>query len=90
MNVGGKLINDIDQLKKDVTQLNAGVYTATETVAELGVIANLTAVPGTFATLADIQTYLVTVRAEAEARLDSIEAKLDALIGALKTSNVIL
>lgn len=38
---------------------------------------NLTTVPGSFATLADVQTYLSTVIPEIETRLDSIEAKVN-------------
>ena len=39
--------------------------------------ADLTSVPGSFATLADVQSYLATVIPEIETRLDAIE---DALI----------
>lgn len=52
-------------------------------VAPLGTTTNITAVPGSFADLPAVQTYLVTLRTDIEARLDAIEAKLDALIGAV-------
>ncbi len=57
-------------------------------VAAIGATSNLTAVPGTFADEAAVQTYLVTLRAEIESRLDVIEAKVDAEILALKTATI--
>lgn len=93
MNVTGKDANNLDDvktLKIDVEGLKKGTYTASEAVALLGATSDLTAVPASFATLGDVQTYLATVVPEAESRLDSIEAKLDSLINALKTSEIIL
>lgn len=48
-----------------------------------GVTTDTTAVPGTFADEAAVQTYLVTLRAEVEARMDAIEAKTDLVIAKL-------
>ena len=41
---------------------------------------DLTAVPGTFADLAAVQTYLNTLVPEIETRLDNIEAKLNEIV----------
>jgi predicted RecA/RadA family phage recombinase len=57
-------------------------------VAALGTTTNLTAVPVSFADEAAVQTYLVTLRSETEARLDAIEAKVDAEIAALKAAGL--
>lgn len=64
-------------------------FTQAATVAAIGATSNLTAVPGSFADLAAVQTYLVTLRSEAEARLDAIETKVDALLAALKTAGLV-
>jgi len=55
-----------------------------EEVDEIGTTTALTAVPASFANEAEVQTYLVTLRANVEARLDVLDAKVDELIGALK------
>lgn len=54
----------------------------------LGATANLTAIGATFADLAAARTAVDTLRSDAEARLDAIEAKMDALLGALTTANL--
>lgn len=53
-------------------------------ISELTTISStdLSAVPGSFATLADVQTYLSTVIPEIETRLDNIESKLNEIINA--------
>lgn len=53
-------------------------------IAALGTTANLTAIAGSYADLAAARASVNTLRTDAEARLDAIEAKLDALIAALK------
>jgi hypothetical protein len=55
-----------------------------------------TAVPGSFADEAAVQTYLVTLRAEIEARLDAIDAQtalevteINALLAVLRTAGIV-
>lgn len=55
-----------------------------EDVTVIGTTANLTAVPASFADLPAVQTYLVTLRANVESRLDVVENKIDAILNALK------
>lgn len=50
--------------------------------------ANLTAVPGSFADEAAVQTYLVTLRGDIETRLDAIDTALLAEIAALKAAGL--
>lgn len=66
---------------------NLGAYTAGTTT---------TAVPGTFADEAAVQTYLVTLRAEVEARLDAIDVqtalevtKINDALAKLRTGGII-
>lgn len=81
MNTPGEVIDFVRNLKK--------AKTAATTIVALGVTTNLTAVPGTFVDLPAVQTYLVTLQADTEARLDDIEGKLDTLIADLKASGSI-
>ena len=61
------------------------------TIAALGTTTNITAVPGSFADAAAVQTYLAgaNVIPNIETRLDNLESKVDAVIAALKTAGVI-
>lgn len=61
------------------------------TIAAIGTTSNLTAVPGSFADLAAVQSYLAGagVFARVESRMDAVEAKLDAVIAALIASGVL-
>lgn len=65
---------------------NAGQGAA---VADLAAHTNLTAVPGSFADEAAVQTYLVTLRSEVEAALDALDAKVLALQNSLQGGGVI-
>jgi hypothetical protein len=67
---------------------NVTKQTPAAAIAALGSTSNITAVPGSFADEAAVQTYLVTLRADVEARLDALEAKVDAVIAALKTAKL--
>lgn len=67
---------------------NATKQSPAAVVAALGTTTNMTAVPGSFADEAAVQTYLVTLRSEIEARMDAAEAKVDAVIAALKTAKL--
>lgn len=60
-------------------------------VANLAASTNITSVPGSFADLAAVQTYLAGANAvpNIEARLDAIEAKVNALLAALRTANIL-
>lgn len=57
-------------------------------VTALGTTANLTAIPGSFANLTAAQTAVTTLKSEAETRLDNAEAKIDAVIAALRASGL--
>lgn len=52
-------------------------------VAPLGATTNLTAIAASYADLAAARTSVNTLRTDAEARLDAIEGKVDAIIAAL-------
>jgi len=71
----------------EATTFFANVPQANE--ALLGNTTDLTAVPGVFADLAAVQTYLVTLRSETEARLAAIETKLDSVITKLIAGKII-
>jgi hypothetical protein len=71
----------------------------TEAVADIAAYVagtNLTAVPGSFADEAAVQTYLVTLRAEIETRLDALDAEtaehittVNALLAVLRTAGIV-
>lgn len=60
-------------------------------IAAIGATSNITAVPGSFADLAAVQTYLAGagVVPRVESRLDAVEAKIDAVIAALVAAGVL-
>jgi hypothetical protein len=60
-------------------------------IAALGTTTNITSVPGSFADLAAVQAYLAGANMvpNIETRLDNLEAKLDAILAALKASGLI-
>lgn len=74
--------------KRNIAQRVASGKIQSPVVAALGTTTNLTAVPGSFADLAAVQTFFATHRAEVEARLDAIEAKVDAILTALKSGGI--
>lgn len=84
-NTGGKLVEDVEQLQKTITSLQ---LKTSETVTELGTTVDLTTVPASFTILSDVQVYLATLQSEVEIRLDSIEAKVDEIIVALKAASL--
>lgn len=57
-------------------------------VAVLGTTSDLSAIAGSYADLAAARTSVNTLKNEAEARLDAIEAKIDAVITALKNADL--
>jgi predicted RecA/RadA family phage recombinase len=57
-------------------------------IAAIGASANLTAIEAVFADLAAARVAVNTLKTETEARLDAIEAKVDALIAALKLAGL--
>ena len=59
-----------------------------DNVAELGATSNITSVPGSFADVAAVRTYLLTIVPEIEARLDAVEAKGDEVIGSLVDAEI--
>lgn len=60
-------------------------------IAAIGATSNITAVPGSFADLAAVQSYLAGAGMvpRIESRLDAIEAKVDAVIAALVAAGVL-
>jgi hypothetical protein len=60
-------------------------------IAAIGATSNITSVPGSFADLAAVQTYLAGAGMvpRIESRLDAIEAKVDAVIAALVAAGVL-
>lgn len=65
-----------------------GAVSQAAVVAALGTTTNLTAIAGSYADLAAARTSVNTLAGEVETRLDAIEAKVDAVIAALKTAGL--
>lgn len=57
-------------------------------VAALGTTTNLTAIAASYADLAAARTSVNTLRTDTEARLDAIDAKVDAVIASLKAASL--
>jgi hypothetical protein len=77
-------------LAHDMTE--AGVVTQQAHIANMVVVNNpVASVPGSFADLPAVRTYLAgaTVMPGIEARLAALEAKMNALLLALETANVL-
>jgi hypothetical protein len=68
--------------------VDAGSNPKAATVAAIGTTVNLPAVAATFATLADARSAVEAQRAGAEPRLDAVEAKIDAILAALKAAGL--
>jgi hypothetical protein len=85
------LDNDRVVLLRDVNFSSPSPVAQAATIAALGTTTSLTAVPGSFADLAAVQTYLAdaNVIPMIETRLDNIEGKVDALIAAVKTAGLV-
>lgn len=66
----------------------ASSLTAAAVVAALGTTANLSAIGATFSDLAAARTAVNTLATESEARLDAIEAKVDAILVSLKAAGL--
>ena len=82
----GDGINEFDDLKPIMEQ---NMIPAQKVIA-LGTTTDLTAIGATFADLAAARTAVNTLKTDAEARLDAIEAKVDLLIAHLIASGVML
>ena len=74
----------LKEILTDIREENISTEVQLEDVDVIGTTIALTAVPGVFADEAAVQTYLVTLRANTEARLDVIEGKVDEILEALK------
>lgn len=63
----------------------------TAAVADIAASTNITAVPGSFADLAAVQTYLAgaNVVPNIESRLDGLEAKVNDLLAKLRTAGIV-
>ena len=68
--------------------VDAGSNAQAESVAVLGTTTNLSAISASYADLAAARTSVNTLKGEVEARLDAIEAKVDAVITALKNAGI--
>lgn len=79
-NLPNKLEDILTEINDKITPTDEQL----EDVAVIGTTTNLTAVPASFASEVEVQTYLVTLRANVEARLDAVESKIDAILNALK------
>lgn len=68
-----------------------GAFTQGAAVANLGASTNITAVPGSFADLAAVQSYLAGANMvpNIEARLDALEAKVNALLTSIRAGGFI-
>lgn len=58
-------------------------------VTNLATSTNITAVPGSLADVADVQTYLATAVPIIETRLDNIESKVNSLLTSLRNAGLI-
>jgi len=58
-------------------------------VADIAASTNITAVPGSFADLAAVQTYLSTAVPIIESRLDAIESKVNTILARLRTAGIV-
>ncbi len=69
---------------------SASQGTTAAVVAALASTTNITAVPGSFADAAAVQTYLAgaNVIPNIETRLDNLEAKVNAILTSLKNANL--
>ncbi len=72
------------------TMLNASVASSATVIAAIGTTTNLLAVPASFADATAVKTFLDNAAGWTliESRLDVIEAKVDALIAALKVAGL--
>lgn len=77
------------KLRSLLTRVSAGTITQAEAITALGDTTDLTAIAASYADLAAARESVNTLRTDAEARLVAIEAKVDAIIAALKTAGVI-
>ena len=68
--------------------MGIGLAAQAAAVADLAASTNITAVPGTFADLAAVQTYLAAAIPIIEARLDANEAKINAMLASLRAAGV--
>lgn len=88
MALSDREISQLKNLRNRVRTFNEALDGAllakasTISISELTEISgtNLTAVPGSFADLAAVQSYLSTVIPEIETRLDNIESKINEII----------
>lgn len=78
------LPNNLKDILTDITEEIIPTDEQLEDVAVIGTTTALTTVPASFASEVEVQAYLVTLRANVESRLDTIEAKVDAILNALK------
>lgn len=78
------LPNNLKDILTDITEEIIPTDEQLEDVAVIGTTTALTTVPATFTDEAAVQAYLVTLRANVEARLDVVEGKIDEILEVLK------
>lgn len=86
-----KLVLDRTALALAADISGTGTITPAAVEAAIGATTDITAVPGSFADLAAVRTYLngANMVANIETRLDNLEAKSNAILAKLKTAGVI-
>ena len=82
-------VNLIVKLKSIFTKIESQKITESATISAMGNTTDLTAIAAVYADLAAARTSVNTLRTDAESRLVAIEAKVDVIIAALKTSGVV-
>lgn len=69
-----------------ISAIEASVASPAAVVSAMGSTTNLSAISASYADLAAARTSVNTLKGEAEARLDAIEAKIDEMLASFKAS----
>lgn len=84
----------VEEILEEVAAAIAAGTVASEAanVAAIGASTNITAVPGSFADLAAVQTYLAGANMvpNIEARLDALETKVNAILTGMKAADLMV
>jgi hypothetical protein len=82
-------VNLILKLKSIFNKIESQKITESATISAMGNTTDLTAISAVYADLSEARVSVNTLRTDSEARLVAIEAKVDIIILALKTSGVV-